>query len=123
MSGRYLLDTNALIYAINRKLRLPRADYAISVITRMELLSWPELSEDEESQLKSALSAIKVLQLTPSIEDAAVKIRRATSLKLPDSIIAATAIDGGYVLITDDEKLKSRHVGKSQSLDELVYTK
>lgn len=27
MNGKYLLDTNALIYAINRKLQLPKADY------------------------------------------------------------------------------------------------
>ncbi|MGD9859900.1 MAG: type II toxin-antitoxin system VapC family toxin [Marinobacterium sp.] len=120
MSGKYLLDTNALIYAINRKLKLPGADYAVSVITKMELLSWPQLSQSEDLQLRTALSGIQVLQLSETIQEAAIKIRKTTSMKLPDSIIAATAIDGGYVLVTDDEKLKNRHVGKSLKLDELL---
>jgi predicted nucleic acid-binding protein len=120
MSGKYLLDTNALIYAINRKLKLPGADYAVSVITKMELLSWPQLSPSEDLQLRAALSGIQVLQLSETIQEAAIKIRKTTSMKLPDSIIAATAIDGGYVLVTDDEKLRNRHVGKSLKLDELL---
>lgn len=120
MSGKYLLDTNALIYAINRKLKLPGADYAVSVITKMELLSWPQLSTGEDLQLRAVLSGIQVLQLTETIQEAAIKIRKTTSMKLPDSIIAATAIDGGYVLVTDDEKLRNRHVGKSLKLDELL---
>ena len=120
MSGKYLLDTNALIYAINRKLKLPGADYAVSVITKMELLSWPQLSPSEDLQLRAALSGIQVLQLSETVQEAAIKIRKTTSMKLPDSIIAATAIDGGYVLVTDDEKLRNRYVGKSLKLDELL---
>ena len=120
MSGKYLLDTNALIYAINRKLKLPGADYAVSVMTKMELSSWPQLSPSEELQLRAALSGIQVLQLSETTQEAAIKIRKTTSMKLPDSIIAATAIDGGYVLVTDDEKLRNRHVGKSLKLDELL---
>lgn len=86
------IDTNALIYAINRKLKLPGADYAVSVITKMELLSWPQLSPGEDLQLRAVLSGIQVLQLTETIQEAAIKIRKTTSMKLPDSIIAATAI-------------------------------
>lgn len=120
MNGKYLLDTNALIYAINRKLQLPKADYAVSVITKMELLSWPQLSQEDEQQLRAALSGTAVLQLSSNIQESSIKIRRATSLKLPDSIISATAIDGNYVLVTDDEKLRNRHVGKAIKLDALM---
>ena len=60
MNGKYLLDTNALIYAVNRKLKLPKADYAVSVITKMELLSWPQLSQEDEQQLRAALSGTAV---------------------------------------------------------------
>jgi len=62
MSGKYLLDTNALIYAINRRLKLPEANYAASVITKMELLSWPQLTHDDEQQLMVALAAINIQQ-------------------------------------------------------------
>ncbi|WP_427046987.1 hypothetical protein [Halomonas casei] len=44
MSGSYLLDTNVFINAITRQLHLPPADYAYSVITELELLSFPNLS-------------------------------------------------------------------------------
>jgi len=120
MNGKYLLDTNALIYAINRKLKLPKADYAVSVITKMELLSWPQLSQEDEQQLRAALSGTAVLQLSSNIQESTIKIRRATSLKLPDSIISATALDGGYVLVTDDEKLRNRHVGEAIKLGALM---
>jgi len=58
--------------------------------------------------------------VTAETQQIAIKIRRTTSLKLPDSIISATAIYGGYVLITDDEKLKNHHVGKSLKLEDLL---
>ena len=50
----------------------------------------------------------------------AIKIRRATSLKLPDSIISTTAMVGGYVLVTNDEKLQNRHIGEAMGLDALT---
>lgn len=120
MSGKYLLDTNAIIYAINRKLKLPPNSYAASVITEMELLSWPSLTDEDEQNLRKVLQKISVIGLEKSIQDAAIKIRRTTRLKLPDSIISATAIVGGFVLVTDDEKLRDRHVGKAITLTELA---
>lgn len=120
MSGKYLLDTNAIIYAINRQLVLPANSYAVSVITEMELLSWPSLTAKDEQNLRGMLRKVAVIQLEKSIQDIAMKVRRATSLKLPDSIISATAISGGFVLVTDDEKLRNRHDGAVISLEGLV---
>lgn len=120
MSGKFLLDINTLIYAINRKLKLPTGSYAVSVITKMELLSWPQLGQEDEQQLRAALSAITIIELSPSLQETAIKIRKATSLKLPDSIISATAMGGGYVLVTDDEKLRNRHVGEAIKLEVLA---
>lgn len=120
MSGKYLLDTNAVIYALNQKLRLPPAHYAVSVITKMELLSWPSLTGSDEAALQAVLKNLTVFELLSSVQETAIKIRRNTSLKLPDSIISATAIVGGYVLVTDDVKLSARHVGTAFSLAEVV---
>ena len=120
MSGKYLLDTNALIYAIDRKLKLPKGHYAVSVITKMELLSWPQLSQEDEQKLRATLSVLPVIELRQSVQESAIKIRRATSLKLPDSIISATAMVGGYVLVTNDEKLQNRHIGEAMRLDALT---
>ncbi|WBU40007.1 MULTISPECIES: type II toxin-antitoxin system VapC family toxin [Marinobacter] len=120
MSGRYLLDTNAIIYALGRNLKLPPAHYAVSVITKMELLSWPALTANDEVKLREVIERITVVQLLPAIQETAVKIRRNTLLKLPDAIISSTAIKGDFVLVTDDEKLSSRHVGTAISLNELI---
>lgn len=63
MSGKYLLDTNAVIYALNQKLRLPPAHYAVSVITKMELLSWPSLTGSDEAALQAVLKNLTVFEL------------------------------------------------------------
>ncbi|MGM0543961.1 MAG: type II toxin-antitoxin system VapC family toxin [Pseudomonadota bacterium] len=120
MNGKYLLDTNAIIYALNRKLKLPANRYAVSVVTEMELLSWPSLTGKEEAKLKALLENLGVIQLEKPIQDAAIKIRRTSSLKLPDSIISATALIGGFVLVSDDQKLSDRHIGNSVTLDDLI---
>lgn len=60
------------------------------------------------------------MELDETVQDTAIKIRRNTSLKLPDSIISATAITGSFTLVTDDDKLRKCHVGDVISLDELV---
>ena len=61
MSGKYLLDTNAIIYAIDHKLKLPANHYAVSVITEMELLSWTSLTGEDEATLKSVLMKLAVI--------------------------------------------------------------
>ncbi|MEA2120582.1 type II toxin-antitoxin system VapC family toxin [Halovibrio sp. HP20-50] len=120
MTGKYLLDTNAIIYAINRKLKLPANQYAVSVITEMELLSWPSLTREDEAKLQESLQKLTVIQLERSIQKTAIKIRRTSSLKLPDSIISATALIGNFVLVTDDQKLADRHIGTSIALNDLM---
>lgn len=55
MAGNYLLDTNIFIYAINQGLRLPEQTYTASVITAMELLSWPGLGDPTAIQMDCIL--------------------------------------------------------------------
>ena len=120
MNGKYLLDTNAIIYAIDQRLKLPSNIYAISIITEMELFSWPSLSAEDENKLRSVLQRLYVVQLDKAIQDAAIKIRRTTSMKLPDAIISATAVVGGFTLVTYDARLRNRHIGQVISLEELL---
>lgn len=48
-----LLDTNIVLYFLGGRLihPLPPAQYLISVITEMELLSYPSLTSDEEARI------------------------------------------------------------------------
>lgn len=105
MSGRVLLDTNAIINALNRDLLFPERDYSISIITEMELFSYPKLTEHESQNITKLLSYFSILNISNDIKNLAIKIRKIYSVKLPDSIICATAIVHDSILISDDKQL------------------
>lgn len=93
MGAVILLDTNALVYWGQGRLPEPTpGDYLVtSVICEIELLSWPELSDDDEAMAREILAAVTVLPLDESVKDETIRIRRATRLRLPDALVAATA--------------------------------
>ncbi|MDR1287871.1 MAG: PIN domain-containing protein [Treponema sp.] len=90
-----------------RILSLPLGDLFISVITRMEILAQPEHTAETEKEARDFLKKVAVVPLRGTIERTAVSIRREGSprLKLPDAIVAATAVVLEARLITFDEKL------------------
>ena len=111
MNGkRYLLDTNAVIqlHAGNPPLRkmVEDSDFlAISVISKLEFLSYPDLTEDEKIAFHELLEDLTVFDLTASddalIQEAAA-MRIDGGLKLPDAVIAATALINDCEVITND---------------------
>ena len=105
MSGRYLFDTNAIINAINRKLVLPDGEYHLSVISEIELFSFPKLTQFESEELRILLSNFEIVQINEKIKNATVSIRRQYGLRVPDSIICASAQVESCSLITDDKAL------------------
>jgi predicted nucleic acid-binding protein len=114
MNGKYLFDTNAIVYYLQGRPEwvdfIDNADMTertASVITRMELLSYPGISTDEEERIHRFLSDLIVISLSESIESTAIAIRRTARLKLPDAIIAATALRLNATLITGDQHLKN----------------
>jgi predicted nucleic acid-binding protein len=110
-----VFDTCAMIAIIKNKIEngpiasLPvNINALISVITRIELLSYPNLSASEDQQIRMLLKKrFKVVSLNNKIEQIAMFICPKTKLKLPDSIIAATAISKKALLISGDTQLLS----------------
>ncbi len=102
---RYLLDTNPIIIALNRGYLLPDNVYIISIITEMELLSYSKLSDKEKSEINALLSNFQIIELGSEIKNLAIELRQKYNLKLPDSIIVATAIETKSILITSDKQL------------------
>ncbi|MCL1893710.1 MAG: type II toxin-antitoxin system VapC family toxin [Holophagaceae bacterium] len=113
MSGRYLFDTNAIVYYLqghsgwvswidNTKM----TERFASVITRMELLSFHGISKDEEDRINRFLDDVIVVAFDENIENTAIAMRRAARLKLPDAIVAATSVTLEATLITGDQHLK-----------------
>lgn len=107
MTIDYLFDTNILIYLLNNRLsdNLPRGRYGYSVITEIELLSFPALTETDREIINDYLGNIVLINLTEEIKQQTIRLRRAYRIKLPDAIIAATAIEAVAVLLTNDKAL------------------
>ncbi|MCL2330597.1 MAG: PIN domain-containing protein [Phycisphaerae bacterium] len=112
MSGKLLLDTNAILGFLKGHpsiIALLQAaetgSLCASVITRMELLSFHGMTSEEEKRIHDLLDAISIIPLNAEVEDTAVRLRRATRRKMPDAIVAASAIASKAVLVTYDQEL------------------
>jgi tRNA(fMet)-specific endonuclease VapC len=111
MNGkRYLLDTNAVISLLsgNKALaeRLEQADWiGISIISQLEFLVFPKLSKEDEGLFDAFAARVEVVGLTDSQRELLsriIELRRTHKLKLPDAIIAGTALYYEATLITGD---------------------
>ena len=102
-----VLDTNVVIYELEGRLTqpLPAGPYAVSVITEMELLSYPDLDVSDEQAIRRFLTGVAIVDLTPNIQAVAIQLRRLYRVKLPDAIVAATAVSLGVDLLTSDQRL------------------
>jgi predicted nucleic acid-binding protein len=78
---------------------------AYSVITRLELLSYPKLNPIDRSNLQRILDSMACLDLSEIVQANTVVIRQAKKVKLPDAIILATAKTHNLELLTLDQKL------------------
>lgn len=104
---RFVLDTNVILYLLGGRLAepLPAGPYAISVISELELLAYPGLVPSEEQRVRAFLAEIAVTELTQAIKSHAVELRKRYSLKLPDAMVAATALALEATLLTNDQRL------------------
>ena len=75
-----------------------------SVITRIELLVWRNASEEQLQIIKDFISASTVFNLDEDIIIQSIDIRKNYRLKLPDAIIAATAVAKNLTLLTRNTK-------------------
>ncbi|GAB4215658.1 MAG: hypothetical protein Fur007_14090 [Rhodoferax sp.] len=113
MSGiEFLLDTNmvigllkehaaAMTLAEQSGFTLDKS--AVSQITRMELLGYPQLTADEDRTIREFLLACQVRMIDEQVEALAIQLRRSGAFKLPDAIVVATAIAGSLRLLTLDQ--------------------
>ena len=111
-----LLDTNIVIgllagtdttVAAFKAEQKPLASCAVSIITRMEVLSWQGMTEEGAALASRLFSGLRVLPISDEIEAATIALRRRRKVKLPDAIIAATAQAHGLQLLTLDQGLLS----------------
>ncbi len=119
MSGlKFLLDTNIIIGILKQNktamdlIHSKRANMqncAYSFVTRIELLSFPDISSTEINMIQEILDELHYLGCTTSIEDAAIAIRKKYRFKLPDAIISATSRAHSLELLSLDQNLMKNH--------------
>ena len=70
---RFVIDTNIFILRINDRLAelLPRGEIICSVITEIELLSFPELTSSEETLIRAALVKVVIYGIDQDIKEEA----------------------------------------------------
>lgn len=110
MGVKYLWDTNTDIYYL-QQLFPPAAETfidksiedalpCISAITEIELLCWTSATEKDLEVIHSFISDAMVIELERPIKLKTADIRKRHKIKLPDAIIAATALVYDLTLIT-----------------------
>lgn len=112
MEPRFLLDTNTIIYFCNGTLPEKANDFLqtevdkgiyISVISEIETLGYPSVIEYEAVINEAFINGSIVVELTRDVVDKTIEIRKACRIKLPDAIIAATAIVHNLTLVSRND--------------------
>ena len=91
----FVADTNFLIGLHEGKsFAKPFLDKVatVSIISEIELLGWPKISELEKRRLKQLLDDCVLIDLSPEIRAITIRIRQQQKIKLPDAIVAATSL-------------------------------
>ncbi len=102
MSGivaRILVDTDVLVDHLrgHRRFSVGKDEVHVSAVTRAELFSG---RGGEERRIRRLLQPMVSLPVDGSIAERAGRLRRDSQLRLPDALIAATALEGRLTLVT-----------------------
>jgi len=124
MGIKNLWDTNTVIYYLQQQFP-PSAEMlidnlvreslpVISAITEIELLCWKSATERDLDVLRNFIDEAVVIELEQPIKYKTAGIRKMHNIKLPDAIIAATALVHELTIITritkDFEKIEGLKV-------------
>lgn len=113
MGKRYLIDTNIVRKYLDEDLSeaglelvdttLAGVDTYISVITRIELLGFSPNSQELAQYISQFIDYTTEYSLSEEIVKMTIDIRKSIKIKLPDAIIAATALCHDLILLSDND--------------------
>lgn len=97
--ARILVDSDVLVDHLRGHRRFVRGqdEAHVSAITRAELFSG---RGTEERRIRRLLEPMTELPVDRAVAERAGRLRRASRLRLPDALIAATAIEHRLTLVT-----------------------
>jgi predicted nucleic acid-binding protein len=108
MGLNYLMDSNTAIQYVGNSYPKPvltkldtivDAELLLSVITKIEVLGFNG-EPKEMKKLEDFISMATIFQLTEEIVEKTIHLRKRYKIKIPDAIIAATAILTKSTLVT-----------------------
>ena len=120
MGKRYLIDSNIVIdFSANVIPKKGSAllskcldeDPIISIITKIELLGYKSITQEVQDLVGVSLT----IGLTDEIVNQTIQIRKQYKIKLPDAIIAATAMILDLILLSRN----TSNFGKIKGLNQL----
>lgn len=113
MGEPYLADSNVLIDFLMNRLPKEGAELmiellntkqlAVSVISKIEVLGYNG-DPDDLKQFRVLLSRLTLLPLDDAVTERTITLRKTFKIKLPDAIIAATALHHNQILLTRNLK-------------------
>lgn len=109
----FTFDTNVIIYYLKGDKKVSSqieevlndsSSIYISTITEVELFGFSKITEKEAYQIEKILETVSIIPLDSRIARMAARIRQLYKLKIADSVIAATVLFTGSVLVTRNVK-------------------
>lgn len=65
----------------------------------------PALDDRAEALVRLFLRSVGIIELTDGVKAQTIRLRRGHGLKLPDAIVAGTAVAYGIELLTNDARM------------------
>ena len=103
-----LLDSNIIIYSAQPDYKKlldfisTQNGVICAMIAKIKLLCYHKLKNFEKENFQLFFNSIPILRLSDEIVDIAIELRQRIKISLGDSIIAATALQKGIPLITNN---------------------
>jgi len=113
MAERYLIDTSGVIKYLNGTFPatglslidgIVDAECILSFVSEIELQVWNPANPTDLAIYQSFVSNSTVIGVDSDIIKETIRIRKSYKIKLPDAIIAATALTNDLTLIADNDK-------------------
>ena len=107
----YLIDTNTIIHYLNASLPASSTLFLhdvvddqcnISVISKIETLGYNFTDVIEKNTMEAFVNASSVLPINDDVVNQTIAIRKIRKIKLPDALIAATAIVYNLIILTNN---------------------
>lgn len=111
MNGNSVLaDSNIILYLLSGDSLLaqylqPRFIY-LSIISEIEILGFQRLTIKEEQKIRKLLASFRIIGLDETVKEETIRLRKDFRLKLPDCMIAATALSLDLPMLTADKQFR-----------------